>query len=1085
MSNQLKVLSDHRQAILLAEIGALIHNLGKLSEEFIYVFREGGDPSRPDFDYQHIAGILPRHVVDKSKVENWFRDRFSRVEASTAQSKTINFLPQRVKDFLWAVKINLPAPLNDREYCLGDFIDFQDRLWYYNKKRKKSRSPSFFQNGARALRLFERSHDAASGAEKEIGLEVEQEAESKTENEKDDDAKKEEAIHINADKQPFEETYLSTVFGYERKIDLSGLKKRRESFLEVLITNYCDRRRLLTGTEATLVEGLGDTRRPINDVTLWDISISAAAFFKAAIAKAILKEGGWTDPLKLLDDEWDYASNPPKWRLLALRFNGFDFLLSAHRVSDLMARRDLLMEVIDAVKKVTEVELPLANEVYRDEAGIVLLAPDVSNLLDREIGTQPLSNYLIERFNTAGDAPLDGEINFIPELSDAASGEKIRIGDVLGKPIQPLTARPSAVAGWWTGSQNDEVCTVCGLRPIAYGVNCVYKPEQVEYHQRAAKDRKVCGYCLKRREGRSQQWAMNLGATTIWIDEVADTNARGALLVGQFDLDDWLNGKLVRTLAVGLDDSNKPQPKNPSFARIRRVWETTRNFWQEVLPTDEDRDIKQSEVGKLIGKIGPRLSIRAAITDDLRKRLGAYHAYELNLGQTRLSVVWDRNRKQFISADNLVYVALQLGWEMPKQKEQEQVKEYWLRRYREAANELVRQMKRMPSIVLEEPPGYGGMNRELGTLEGIKLESLQESVYTPVVPILSEPRTFMALFPGDLTLDVVDLIRQKYEREMSKVYNRLPLHIGVVYFPRRTPLRAVLEAGKRMLELPEASITKEDWQVAEEPKTGTKDKAASYLRESAHFERWHEVILQNGDRKVTLHVSTVMGDGKTQDKWYPYFWVKTPADSHPIEERKRAMEHDNSAEWIPILQSDSADSKEKWVHVEALAQGDRVQFTPSTFDFEWLDTAGRRFEVAYSNQGQRYVRSLRPYLLDDVETIRRAWGRLAGDTERGLEGLSANQIHTLRDRIRSKREAWKAGSGDEAFRNFCRQVLLRAGWKDDEHPAKGSKIDPPDIDQLVEWAVSGFLEDVIELYLGIMKQQLESQPEQTLQEVSP
>jgi len=34
---------------------------------------------------------------------------------------------------------------------------------------------------------------------------------------------------------------------------------------------------------------------------------------------------------------------------------------------------------------------------------------------------------------------------------------------------------------------------------------------------------------------------------------------------------------------------------------------------------------------------------------------------------------------------------------------------------------------------------------------------------------------------------------------MGKVRNRLPLHLGVVYAHRRTPLRAVLGAGKRML----------------------------------------------------------------------------------------------------------------------------------------------------------------------------------------------------------------------------------------------------------------------------------------------
>ena len=58
----------------------------------------------------------------------------------------------------------------------------------------------------------------------------------------------------------------------------------------------------------------------------------------------------------------------------------------------------------------------------------------------------------------------------------------------------------------------------------------------------------------------------------------------------------------------------------------------------------------------------------------------------------------------------------------------------------------------------------------------------------------------MALVPADKALDVAQAIKTKYETEMGKVRNRLPLTLGLVFAQARTPLAAVLDAGRRMLK---------------------------------------------------------------------------------------------------------------------------------------------------------------------------------------------------------------------------------------------------------------------------------------------
>ncbi|KUK41241.1 MAG: CRISPR-associated protein, Csx11 family [Clostridia bacterium 62_21] len=69
------------------------------------------------------------------------------------------------------------------------------------------------------------------------------------------------------------------------------------------------------------------------------------------------------------------------------------------------------------------------------------------------------------------------------------------------------------------------------------------------------------------------------------MDELADRNDRVALIVGTFGLEDWLSGDLVQTVLVKAAEAEpgKCVPKNPSPARLRRVWETTRRFWTETV----------------------------------------------------------------------------------------------------------------------------------------------------------------------------------------------------------------------------------------------------------------------------------------------------------------------------------------------------------------------------------------------------------------------------------------------------------------------------------------------------------------------
>jgi hypothetical protein len=428
--------------------------------------------------------------------------------------------------------------------------------------------------------------------------------------------------------------------------------------------------------------------------------------------------------------------------------------------------------------------------------------------------------------------------------------------------------------------------------------------------------------------------------------------------------------------------------KNPSFARLRRVWETTRSFWQGALSG--------------LTTIGPRLEIRGDLHPDRpNDTLGPFHTYELVLGRVRLSVVWDSDQDRFITCDNLTYLAKP---------------ELLGRKVREA-------LVISEEISIEEPAGYGARNKAWGKVVARQVNEMPDH-YRPAISILAEPRTFMALVPADKALDMVEAIKAKYEHEMGKVRNRLPLTLGVIYAGRRTPLAALLDAGRRMLrrsaptgkaEL--ACITKID------PLAGGWPASV-------------KIALKIGEREVAVTVPTVMGDGATHDVWYPYWQVANrPTDR---------------THWF------AGPDGEHWVHVTDLCLGDQVAFTPSTFDFEYLDTTARRFEVSYASDGQRrgQVKRQRPYLLEELDRIKEVWATLSR--------LPVSQIKALEALIEGKRAAWCEPTGAQTvsptFRHFVREVMQQTG------------MCGADLERLERAAVCGLLADALELHLSIAKE---------------
>ncbi|MCW5850778.1 MAG: CRISPR-associated protein Csx11, partial [Anaerolineae bacterium] len=233
MPNDLTILAQHRDALLLAEVAAWLHDMGKCTDEQII----SAASDKPEgFSYKLKEAYL--HLVDPS------------------------------------------AQLS----LLGEVVLLQDLIREARPGMRDNTKPWL-------VRTLGRCHGAAH---------VEKEEPPRGEG-----------------KQASTDTRPSTAFGRED----NAVRELTVTLDTLPLNPLVSRLALKPVLRAAFSKALGDTRRPINEVTLWDWSSMVAALYKASVAGALL--GHKPEPQDL------------QWRLLSIRVDHLEFLAQVTRIPDL------------------------------------------------------------------------------------------------------------------------------------------------------------------------------------------------------------------------------------------------------------------------------------------------------------------------------------------------------------------------------------------------------------------------------------------------------------------------------------------------------------------------------------------------------------------------------------------------------------------------------------------------------------------------------------------------------------------------------------------------------------------------------
>lgn len=899
----------------------------------------------------------------------------------------------------------------------------------------------------------------------------------------------------------------SNVFGYEdRLIDIDEQDKLRDELYKDLDTRlpeyfanygYGERLDVLEAIKKQFEQGLSDTTRPQNDTNLWEHSYAVASILKSLTVH------------NLFSAEENHIEYFPDVRfgILGVGWDGMRFMTYGEKIGDILGRKAIIDRIKDGIKYLIEYKYPIGNEIYSDDNGIYFIVP-------AELEDTPLSEVWSavkdSIFRMAADISL-GELqpaiklhSPMREYTDSKGRETKNKGvkaltgiiaviqDLECQRNYPFDATrdgfhyfAQALASKIEDAKS--VCPVCRFRPV----------------QREDRRRKICAECEGRRRDAGKalkglQEERNVqedkahdkkkDAPTVFIDEIKDGNSQAALIVARFGLDEWVNGRMIRSLFVTeahgikneIDYLRKVEQFKTEELAIQAWFDKkgSREYTYQRIKDDVDALIRGTDQDRarnvrflydrralydrttdsytLFGKLDETKKNLNQLWKDADKEHTGITLYNVINAKTptpsTILDVWDTTTRFFedfkqgiVADDGILPQANRLCLIV-----EETVKDYGAR---EAEVEGIGRVEVIAlgenklEVIGErhtEKSSEKWAKRGIKILDGpnqhVKTVSNCEkgTLFQPYRDITVSPNLFMAYVPADKVLEITRRMYEQYIERFGKVAGRLPFSIGNIFFKKDMPMFVVLDAAKRM--------------IANFDKVAQKEETFSVLQKTEAADKTQITIkgkLGALKRTVAWSLPSRLGDGNP-DFYHPYLIVDgSPSDRKTFFETVAG----------------------NVVHFNGIRKNDRLKLYLNYYDYEFLDANARRYEVAADDKDRRCSSvgnfKSKPYLLDDLlNCIIPLWEHLLKG--RQLSGITDTKLRNMQSLWLTKYAQWDVKLGEATNDNYRQWLHLVTSTICNEFP----KIDNVHKTLLEETVQNGVFFDTLEIYLGILKDKI-------------
>lgn len=1008
MAELLQLICKYRKAILLGEIGALLHMFGKCSSEFLLA----------------------------NSQENQALPQNQRVRDSHQDLKHLPNLKPYLEDSrlidAFAFSLN-----GQPEKLAGDFTDFI-------KKYKGSGPDSML------LRLFNTCHRMTSADEKGVVRRMQC---------KDD-------MRITT---PFGYTVqkidLSTIDDVRKKMD-SDLAKTLADYLQGNADIEALRDQAVRILREGMSQTLGETRQPANDVTLWAQSHGVASLYKPVLATLALGIGPC--PRKN-NGELDY--NNVRWRLFGIGWNGLGFIQRGKRPGDILRRQEILQDISEKLQWLLEVKYPLGNLFYKDLNGLFFtfpglydqdaqaetlvreIAPDIVEIVRKQSDTEIWPFFTLSkprRTLTAVTTEIKARDNLaaLPRVATLLSletdqpqrKEKLLVDSpALEPPAAGQDICP--VCQFRSKQQREDACEVCRNRRShrqeawqgARHNQTIWVDEVADDNNRVA----LLTLRFDLSGWLSGEWLTTLLSQTFndWINSARmqqvlknqqqrqkvdriktpiESTARFAVSLlthvgtGQVTQDAGFKATVLSTFFEDVEvsqkqsDSNYIAPfldnlrgrindsptyqltgedlaaaiftQNPSPARLRRIWEATESFLIEVI-SSIGRDTFATKPQRLHFTVMSRL--------DWAEPRQTYRVTIPGLNPTSLTVLCLESRDlcRFLTVESL--------------------KKFCLSNSDRKLYDLAAVWAALESGGISEwrDDETGRCIPNAVSIPAHQIQGFDSEEYLPFIVLARSPAFCQLLLPAEKVSLVLRRILGLADEQFGKVRGKLPLYTALLVVNRRFPLYALLDAGQMALDDPSFS-------------------------EGSEQHPWWDVATH------------------AMDLFYGYYPMKAP----------------------------NGDKGWTLTDLALVDQAGPFWMTPGYFDFDFLGSTADRHNLAYEMQDGRLVRSSiaygplhpRPFTLHRLQELLRVWDTLAAH-------LRPAQRHHLEEALSAKLEEWESvdwKAVQSVFNGFSTALLRRAFTGE-----KWAELSQEQHEFLERSASDGLLLEALELFQHVLKEE--------------
>jgi len=892
--------------------------------------------------------------------------------------------------------------------------------------------------------------------------------------------------------------FRSNVFGYEgdKIVTFESQEKARQelyTFLGGMLPDYFKdfgskaRIEILNGIKKAFDHGLADTTRPQNDTTLWEHSYAVASILKVIVVHYIL-----------CGEKLD-TREKVEFGIFGIGWDGMRFLSHGQKIGDIVGRKRIIKDVKKNLKVLIEYEYPIGNEIYSDDDGIYFIVPPELDKYKEINGLGTLRSEILEMIYKKTAETSDSELQ--PHISE------ISRTNTLTSLVGAIRKMKKKVPYSFDSSVNEchkyfkdsleifkngkTVCPICRLRLV----------------KKEDEKKKVCETCKGRRiqnDKNEVDECRPKNNETLFIDEIVDKHRKAVLIVARFGLDKWLSGTMVRSLFVTEANGIEREVKNLgnvkqfeteekrikaflenknygklNYSRIKtdidalfknedEEWakhiaflydrrdgfdpdiKRIKSKWERFLESAKNEDALKDAPIDICNLINAKTPTPSTLLDVWNTTLMFFEDKSKNI----LEGLLPENRRlrlkvKPVEGDNLHYwgkgtlEAKVLGTASKK-------------------IDLLYVEKNTVEIVGEifsDRPDHEWKGRRIRITDSdyngsgnvvFKIEEcLSGNSFVPCRTITATPNLFMAIVPANRALEITDLIYRKYIKHFGKVMGRLPFSIGNIFFGSKMPMFVVLNAGKRMANNFD--------NLGKERKCFTVLKDKEDIASDTRFDL-KCTVGKSGMSEINKTVTWCLPSklGNCEDDFYHAYLTVNNNKENPQNNRKT---------FFKTVAGDV-------VHFSDIKAGDELAVYPNYYDFEFLDSNTRRYDITL-DAGKRRKSNVaefqsKPFLLDELDQkIMRLWSELIQGKQ--LKGITDTKLRNLQSLWLTKYQEWDAADSSKGHKTWKDLVTcsIRKEFSIDDYSNKQYAL-------LMETINNGLFFDTLELYLGILKERIET-----------